>query len=58
MVKKGLCISCIDIKTCIFSKEPPVWQCEEFSNGNNVPTNFKNAKTKRLVSREVATESE
>jgi hypothetical protein len=58
MEKKGLCISCVNIKTCIFSKDPPVWLCEEFSNGNNVPRSLKQTKTKRLVSREVATESE
>jgi len=44
---------------CIFVKEPPVWQCEEFSSGNNVPTSFKPRKTKRVLSfREVATENE
>ncbi|MBI4972377.1 MAG: hypothetical protein HZC16_00990 [Candidatus Omnitrophica bacterium] len=58
MEKKGLCTTCVEFKTCIFSKEPPVWQCEEFSNGNNVPASFKQIKTKRVVSREVATESE
>jgi hypothetical protein len=58
MERKGLCSTCVQVQTCIFIKDPPVWQCEEFSNGNNVPTNFKKAKTKRIVSREVATESE
>jgi hypothetical protein len=58
MEKKGLCTTCIHFEKCIFIKEPPVWQCEEFSNGNNVPTRFKQVKTKRIVSREVATESE
>jgi hypothetical protein len=58
MEKKGLCSTCVQAETCIFIKEPPVLQCEEFSNGNNVTTNFKKAKTKRVVSREVATESE
>jgi len=58
MKRKGLCCTCIQVETCIFIKDPPVLQCEEFSNGNNVLTNFKKAKTKRVVSREVATESE
>jgi hypothetical protein len=58
MERKGLCSTCVQVETCIFIKDSPVWQCEEFSNGNNVPMNFKQAKTKRIVSREVATESE
>ena len=58
MEKKGLCTTCIHFEKCIFTKEPPVWQCEEFCSGNNVPTNFKKAKTKKIVSCEVATESE
>jgi len=58
MGKKGLCSTCVEVKTCIFSKEPPVWQCEEFSQGNNMPTRFGQVKTKRVVAREVATESE
>jgi len=60
MERKGLCSTCVQVETCIFIKDPPVWQCEEFSSGNNVPTSFKfkQAKTKGSVSREVATESE
>jgi len=58
MERKGLCSTCIQSETCIFIKDPPVLQCEEFSNGNNVPTRFKQVKTKRIVSGEVATESE
>ena len=58
MERKGLCSTCVQVGTCIFIKDPPVWQCEEFSNGNNVPTSFKQTKTKKIVSREVATESE
>jgi hypothetical protein len=57
MEKKGLCVSCMDIKTCIFSKEPPVWQCEEFSQGNNVPTRYRSKRLRRTV-RNVATEEE
>jgi len=58
MARKGLCSTCIQGETCIFLKDPPVWRCEEFSNGNNVPTSFKKAKIKKVVFREVATESE
>jgi hypothetical protein len=58
MERKGLCSTCVQAETCIFIKDSPVWLCEEFSDGNNVPTRFKQAKTKRIVSREVATESE
>ncbi|MFH1201585.1 MAG: hypothetical protein V1674_01685 [Candidatus Omnitrophota bacterium] len=58
MERKGLCSTCVRVKACIFIKDAPVWLCEEFSNGNHVPTSFKQAKTKRVVSREVATESE
>jgi len=58
MERKGLCSTCVQVQTCIFIKDPPVWQCEEFSNSNNVPTKFKQVKTKKVVSREVATESE
>ncbi len=57
MDNKGLCVSCMDIKTCIFSKEPAVWQCEEFSQGNNVAKRHRPAKLKRVV-RDVATETE
>jgi len=33
MEKKGLCISCVNDKDCIFSLKPPVWECEEHSFG-------------------------
>jgi hypothetical protein len=55
--KKGLCTTCVNLATCIFTKEPPVWQCEEFSHGNNVPARFRQAKVKRVI-REEVTESE
>jgi hypothetical protein len=58
MERKGLCSTCVQVKSCIFIKDSPVLQCEEFSSGNSVPTKFKKAKTKKFVSREVATESE
>jgi len=58
MERKGLCSTCTYVETCSFIKDPPVWQCEEFSSDNNLSARFKQAKTKRVVSREVATESE
>jgi hypothetical protein len=58
MQRKGLCITCREEKTCIFVKEPPVLECEEFSHGNHTPAKFKGAKTKRFVPCEAATESE
>jgi len=58
MEKKGLCVTCENDKGCTFPRKFPVWQCEEFSSENNVPTSFKPVKTKRVVSREVAIESE
>ncbi len=57
MEEKGLCSTCIELKTCIFLKEPPVWQCEEFSSGNHAPTRFKLATGERVIHEEV-TESE
>ena len=56
MEKKGLCGTCVQVETCIFIKEPPVWLCEEFSDGN-VPAKFMQGKLKRVV-RESATDSE
>ena len=58
MERKGLCSTCVQVETCIFIKDPPVWQCEEFSNGNSVPTSLKQVKTKGVASCEVATERE
>lgn len=55
MKNKGLCSTCVHSATCIFVKEPPVWQCEEFSSGNSVPT--RQIKVKRVI-REEVTESE
>lgn len=57
MEKKGLCRTCIHFETCIFLKDPPVLQCEEFSNGNSVPTRFRQTKVKQVIHDEV-TESE
>jgi hypothetical protein len=57
MEKKGLCTTCVEFKTCIFTKDLPVWQCEEFSNGKNVPMRFVQTKVRRAVHDEV-TESE
>ena len=33
MEKKGLCLTCEEVKSCIYSKEPAVMFCEEFSPG-------------------------
>lgn len=57
MEKKGLCCTCTELKACIFSKEPPVWQCEEFSDANHAPTMHRQVKAKRVI-REEATEAE
>jgi hypothetical protein len=57
MERKGLCTTCVEFKTCIFTKDPPVWLCEEFSNGNNVPASSRQIKVKRVIHDEV-TESE
>ncbi|MDD4894564.1 MAG: hypothetical protein PHW54_04535 [Candidatus Omnitrophica bacterium] len=56
MNRKGLCSTCAEIKTCIFTKEPPVWQCEEFSGGNNHSA-LRQGNVKRVI-REEVTESE
>jgi len=57
MEKKGLCATCVQSVTCIFLKEPPVWQCEEFSNGNHVSARGRQEKVKQVVYEQV-TESE
>ena len=56
MNRKGLCSTCVEVTACIFVKEPPVWQCEEFSGGNHNPA-FRQGKVKRVI-REEVTESE
>lgn len=58
MEKKGLCRTCVHLATCIFVKDLPVWQCEEFSCSNHTPTRFRQITKKRVISCEVATESE
>ncbi len=35
MEYKGLCSTCANVKTCVFTKDPVVWQCEEFSEPSN-----------------------
>ncbi len=57
MKDKGLCATCVQVETCIFIKDPPVLQCEEFSTGNNLPIRFRQRKVKRVTHDEV-TESE
>lgn len=32
MDNKGLCQSCVNDKSCIFSRKPPILQCEEFDD--------------------------
>jgi hypothetical protein len=56
MERKGLCATCVEFKTCIFAKEPVIWQCEEFSNGNHAPS-LRQAKVRQVIRDEV-TESE
>ena len=58
MIREGLCITCVNLTACIFSKEPPVWQCEEFSSVNHAPKGINRVKVRRTFSREVAIESE
>lgn len=58
MQNKGLCQTCVESKACCLPKKLPVWECEEFSNGNNTPLRFKPVKIKRVASAEVVSESE
>ena len=32
MENKGLCSTCVNDKECTFSREFPVWECEEFTD--------------------------
>ncbi len=56
MNHRGLCSTCVEVKACIFVKEPPVLECEEFFGGNHQPV-FKQGNVKRII-REEITESE
>lgn len=48
MVRKGLCISCVNDKTCAFPRKFPVWQCEEFSDFVSLkPTKRREVKKER-----------
>lgn len=59
MEAKGLCISCVEVKGCIFRKEPsPVLQCEEFSSGNFCAARQGGLKVKKAVFSGVTVESE
>ena len=46
---KGLCTTCVELETCIFGKEPPVWQCEEFSNGSHVAASRKQPRAEKAL---------
>lgn len=50
MESKGLCGTCVELKACVFAKEPPVWQCEEFSIGSYVASGYKQPKAKKAGS--------
>jgi len=58
MEKKGLCTTCVEFSACVFTKEPPVWQCEEFSNGETCAPLVKKAKVKKFASCQEAVEPE
>ncbi|MFA5356408.1 MAG: hypothetical protein WC301_03270 [Candidatus Omnitrophota bacterium] len=58
MRREGLCVTCVNTASCVFSKEPVVWQCEEFSSFNHAPKGISRVKVKRDFSREAAVESE
>ncbi|MDD5246862.1 MAG: hypothetical protein PHS09_05685 [Candidatus Omnitrophica bacterium] len=60
MEGKGLCLTCIKVKSCIFARDTYiVWQCEEFSSGNHVATGHKPARAgEATIPQEVALESE
>jgi hypothetical protein len=58
---KGLCGTCVYVTTCVFVKDSPVWQCEEFSDvgrRSEKPAGLKRDKREKVVCREAATESE
>lgn len=60
MVKKGLCVTCVNDKDCSFSRRFPVLQCEEFSDNEPTAkiTNSGAAKcSKRRGTRRVDTET-
>ena len=46
--KKGLCITCVNNKVCIFPGKFPVFQCEEFSDYEPRPKKLKDAKPQRM----------
>lgn len=59
MVYKGLCSTCVRVKTCIFVKDhPPVWECEEFSIGNRCSARRVAQRAWRVASGEAAVEEE
>ncbi|MBP7088457.1 MAG: hypothetical protein KBB01_04075 [Candidatus Omnitrophica bacterium] len=48
MSRDGLCGTCIQLSTCIFDKDPVVWECEEFSDNNNLPKSLGRTKKQRV----------
>lgn len=36
MENRGLCVTCVHEKKCIFTKDPPILQCEEFSDYESI----------------------
>jgi len=52
MEKKGLCLTCGEVKSCIYSKEPTVVFCEEFSPGAAKLTAAATAASNRVIRQE------
>ncbi|MDD4900345.1 MAG: hypothetical protein PHG68_07175 [Candidatus Omnitrophica bacterium] len=52
MEKKGLCLTCEEVKSCIYSKEPTVVFCEEFSPGAAKLTAAAAAASNRVIRQE------
>jgi len=50
MDNKGLCQSCVNDKSCIFSRKPTIWQCEEFDDRQlEAKGNCKNTSARKKV---------
>jgi hypothetical protein len=48
MQRKGLCITCINDKTCTFPRRFPVIQCEEFTGYDPRPTKVKTGRLSKM----------